>query len=452
MMYRKIAKKSRTQSAVAWLARRTAAGPLTEAGRKTGKIDKFLFFSLAFLLAGLFAYGIFVKGNVLIRRTNLVLSGQWESLFDRDSLNALIHEFEDQNPHLRIRLPAQAKTQGLPDSAETGNPHADIVFFDDSSFGGLVGQNVLRSLNPYTHNQDGADEWAIPLVLSMDLLFYNIDLLRSAGFDRPPKTRDEFVRYAQAVSSGKSGAYGTALGLSPDDPLALKRDFFSWLWAAGFPLIRDERPGFEGRAAVDLVTFIGQLRGLGGDSPFEKTGEHRLREFTQGRLAMIIAPAQAISGISGQTNEMNFGITVIPGTLSPGKNRLGLSGFYAGIGGASTHPDEAWTFLSFLAEKSPVFSTKIKTVPGSFPGAFPLSAGLPNSPITGHTKEDPLYAKAREIFESSDIAETYYSFPQAAELDQIVLEELRIFFDQGRSPRDTATAIQKRWDSLMAGG
>jgi multiple sugar transport system substrate-binding protein len=405
---------------------------------ETGKVDSFLFLSLVLLVTGLFAYSIAIWGIDRSKRIDLVLSAQWESLFDRDSLNELIHEFEDQNPHLRIRLPAR-----LPDAEN----QPDIVFFDDSRFGVLVGQNALRPLNPYTQNPDSADEWAIPLVLSMDLLFYNIDLLQSAGFDRPPKSRDEFIRYAQAITSGKSGALGTAFGLSPDDPLALKRYFFSWLWAAGLPLISNERPMFDGRAAADLIAFIGQLR-LAGGSHSDKTGEQLLREFAQGRLAMIIAPVQAIPRIREQADGMKFGITVIPGTSSPGKNRLGFSGFYAGISGTSSHPDEAWTFLAFLAEKSPVFSGKIKTAPGSSGAGFPdvfQNAGFSENQL----KEDPLYAKAWEIFESSDIAETYFSFPQAAELEKVVLEELRVFFDQGRSPRDTAEAIQKRWDLLF---
>ncbi len=437
MMYRKNTKKSRTP-----------AGGV--AGSNAGvKIDLFIFIALIALTLGVIVFNIFSSGVGGIKRTGLIITGQWEALADADTLNELIREFEERNPRLRIQMAEQPKTQTPqippeknPTASEELSP-ADIIIFDDSRLGELIRQDALYPLDSVTENQGGVER-AIPLVLSMDLLFYNIGLLQAAGFDRPPKTRDEFVRYARAVSAGKSGVYGTALGLNPEDPLALKRDFFSWLWAAGVPLVQGGKPVFEGKAAVELVAFMGQLTEVspGGESPFDKTGEQRLREFAEGRLAMIIAPVHAISFLREREAGFKFGVTAIPGAATPGKNSIGLSGFYAGIGGASSYPDEARIFLDFLVEKSPLLSAKIKTVPGSFSGHFLPAAGFSGDLL----KDDPLYAKAWEVFESSDIAVTLSGFPRAVDLEKIAAGELRTFFAQGANPRDTAEAIQKQWE------
>jgi multiple sugar transport system substrate-binding protein len=404
------------------LAQRLSAA----SGMASKKLDLFLFFALIALLSGFILFNTAFKKTNRQKRIQLALSPQWEALFDRETLGGLIRSFEDQNPHLRIG------------SLGNESKAADILFFDEGLFRSLVQRESLYPLGAYLDSQSEADQWAIPLLLSMDVLFYNIDLLVKAGFDRPPQTRDDFLKYAHAVSTIGRGVYGTALGLSPEDPLAIKREFFSWFWAEGLPLESDGTPRLELRPAAEIINFLAQVKKESppADDVFARTGIQLLEEFSQGKIAMIIAPAEAISFLQSRMGDSMFGITVIPGTSTPGKNILGLSGFYAGISNSCAYPDEAWNFVAFITENSP--NLAIKTVPGSIPSAFPGD----------FIKDDPLYAKAWDIFESSDIAETSIGLPLAIELEQIVREELFNFFNEGRSAQDTVAEIQKRWDSI----
>jgi hypothetical protein len=403
-------------------------------GKTLKKLDLFLLFALITLLLGFILFNTAFKKTNRQKRIELVLSPQWEALFDRETLGGLIHGFEDQNPHLRISSP------------ENESKVADILFFDEGLFRSLVQREALCPLSVYFDPQSDAEQWAIPLLLSMDVLFYNVELLSKAGFDRPPKNRDDFLKYAHAVSSTGRGAYGTALGFSPEDPLAIKREFFSWFWATGLPLERDGKPRLESRPAVEILNFLAQVKKEGppAEDAFAKTGIQILEEFSQGKIAMIIAPAEAISFLKNRMGDSMFGITAIPGASTPGKNILGLSGFYAGISRSCVYPDEAWNFLTFITGNSP--NLAIKTVPGNLPGAFPVISTFPGDFI----KDDPLYAKAWDIFESSDIAETSITPFLAGKLEQIVREELLNFFNEGGTAQDTATAIQKRWDSLSS--
>jgi multiple sugar transport system substrate-binding protein len=402
----------------------------TASGKASKKLDLFLFFTLLVLLLGFILFNTALRKANHQRRIELVLSPQWEALFDRETLGGLIRNFEDQNPHLRIGSPGNESRA------------ADILFFNEGLFRSLVQRESLCPLGAYLDSQNDAEQWAIPLLLSMDVLFYNIDLLAKAGFDRPPKTRDDFLKYVHAVSVAGHGTYGTALGLSPEDPLAIKREFFSWFWAAGLPLEKDGKPLLESRPAAEIINFLAQVKKEGPPTQdvFARTGIQLLEEFSQGKIAMIIAPAEAISFLQSRMGDSSFGITVIPGASTPGKNILGLSGFYAGISSRCAYPDEAWNFLTFITENSP--NPAIKTVPGNLPvvGAFP----------DDFINDDPLYAKAWDIFESSDIAETSIGLPLAIELEQIVREELFKFFNEGRTAQNVVVEIQKRWDSVSS--
>jgi ABC-type glycerol-3-phosphate transport system substrate-binding protein len=442
-MYRKINEKSR-----AWNAK---------------KIDVFLLLAATVLCLTFIGINLFIK-SAAPRRAELILSRHCEDLFGGEDVGAFIKEFEERNPELRISL------EGADTGDFKGRPAApDIIFFDEGRF--KVSRDALIPLNPYLPPAEtgagietgagaaaevpaaAVDQRAILLVSFMDLFFYNIEILAAAGFDRPPKTRDEFLACAKAVSGLRagtggftgSGVYGAALGLSEDDPLALRRDVFSWIWAAGAdlnPPERGGRPYFAGRTVIEVIAFLEQLNREGTLAPgiFVKTGADRIEEFAQGKIAMMIASSREIPLLRKRMAPSAFGVTIIPGSSAAGKSGLALSGIYAGISAGCPRPDEAWTFLAFLAEKSPALAAALGAVPGSFPE-------VPGAFSGDYIREDPLYSKARDIFEASEIIQGF-SEKSAEELEHVVREELRLFFERDQSPADTAAAIQRRLDSL----
>jgi multiple sugar transport system substrate-binding protein len=416
-----------------------------------------LFLAAIVLLMICTAVNLIFKSTASSRRVELTVNRQCEDLFGRETVAALIQEFEERDSGLRIRVKN-------PGAEGNGNRHLpDIVFFDESQFSALVREEALLSLNSYMRTETepgpGSDLRAIPLVSFMDLLFYNIDILRAAGFDRPPKTRAEFLACAKAVSglqagtgdAGASGAldvYGAALSLSPDDPLAPRRDIFSWIWAAGVnpqPAAGAAGAYFGDRTAVDVIAFLGELNREGALAPgtFVKTGADRLDDFAQGKIAMMIASSRDIQWLRKEMGDAVFGVTNIPGSPSTGKSGIGLSAIYAGVSAECDRPDAAWTLLRFFAEKGPVLAEKLGAAPGSLPGIFP-GGGFPGDYI----REDPYYSKVRDIFEAAEIVQGFSGNPRAGELERIVREELRVFFERDRSPANTAAAIQRRWDSL----
>jgi len=361
-----------------------------------------------------------------IGQKDIFVSLRFEEIFGREITETILHSFTEQNPDIRIRLMNTADDKSA--------ASVDIHIFDEGNFSSLASSG---SLLPLTDSETEEIALAVPLVSFMDLLFYNIELLKTAGFDRPPKTRDEFLSYAKTVSNGENIS-GAAISLSDADKQAVSRDIFSWIWASGGDFWQgEETPLINNRATVRDLAFLGSLYREGALAPsvFETTGDQRLEDFAQGKIALMIASTRAIPQLREKMGDDAFGITVIPGSGSPLNYSLGLSGIYAGINADCTHPEEARNFLNYLAEQSPLLCAELKATPGIVSDLF----------SSDYIKDDPFYSKARNIFEASQIVQGFSRTAGAQKFENAVREEFKIFFESGRTAEETAAAIQERW-------
>jgi multiple sugar transport system substrate-binding protein len=390
--------------------------------RLSGKWINIILFAVLIVAIALFVISRLTGKSVISRHIDISISPRFESLFGKDLADALLKDFEQQRPDLRITKASEG---------------AAILFFDDSEFGRLRRGSKLLSLNPYiaVNTKDGEvaaeqdvpvqdTQWALPLMSFMDLLFYNIDILQAANFDRPPKTRAEFLTVARTIArthEEQDAVYGFALDLTQE----ARRNIYPWVWAAGGEIYTRvaAEPPILSRTAVDTIAFFAQLHreellspgwDNGGLEPQPNPqGEgFPLEEFAQGKVAMITGSARDIAFLQGRN--INFGITSIPGTTQ-GKNRLGLSKIYAGISADCVLPNEAWAFLSFIAGKSQVLAEALTAIPGSIPADFPGEYIL----------KDPLYSKAWDIFEAAEIVDYRSDDPAEEETERLVIEKLR---------------------------
>ena len=398
------------------------------------RIDLFIVAALAVLLITPVIINSSIKAKVEAKKVSLSLSPRFGEVFGSEMTETLLREFKERYPDLQIQI--------------TGDP--DILIFDEGEFGVFAAEGALAKIDFYEEESPlfETDQQAVPLASFMDMLFYNIDLLSAAGIDRPPKTRDEFLACAAAVSGGNSGA---ALSLGSADRQALSRDIFSWIWAAGGNIEPAENSSQDSyvnnRAFIADIDFFGALNRNKVLAPrvFETTGDQRLEEFANGKIAMMIASTRAIPFLRERMGDGAFGITAVPSSGNQpaglgGKYGVCLSGIYAGLSADCEHPEEARNFLAFLAEKSPLLCAQLKAVPGKVSDLIPGD----------YVRDDPFYSKAWDIFESSEIVPGFSGRPGAQEYESAFLEELRVYFETERTAQDTAAAIQKRWEIVPA--
>ncbi|WP_461246190.1 ABC transporter substrate-binding protein [Treponema sp. R6D11] len=375
--------------------------------------DIFILAALLVIILTPIIINLFFKLEAKARQVNLYLSVSGEELFGKDLMETLIREFEEKNPDIQLKF-ANSPTPAEP----------DILFLNEGDFSAFIAANELMELNTFTEYNSGSRQMAIPLVSFMDMFFYNINILSAAGFDHPPKTRDEFLVYARAVSRGDSGTAGYALSLSQKDRQALARDVFSWIWASGGSLFSVDEDGVLvfNKDAIKELSFFGVLskEGLLAPNIFETTGDERIEAFAQGKTAMIIASTGAIPYLREKMGDNAFGITTIPVSGTGGKYTIDISSIYVGISANTAYPEEAWSFLSFLASKSNLLCEKLNAVPGMVSNIIPGN----------YVRDDLFYSKAWEIFEASIVAENLSVKPETLEYENNFLEELKTFFEK----------------------
>jgi ABC-type glycerol-3-phosphate transport system substrate-binding protein len=410
------------------------------------KTDIFIIILVFILAVCPVVISLFSRLNAKSRQKDIYLSASCEEFFGSKTMETLMREFNEQNPDLRIAI------LNVP-SEKIKEP--DILFFDESEFNDLAAGETLLPLSFLSDAETGGIRSAIPLVSFMDMLFFNIQLLQAAGFDRPPKTTEDFLLYAKTISTANNGiladAAGAAMALSPANKQSLSRDIFSWIWASGWnfwPEDGSSAPVLNTKPVINELNFLsklyhdGTLPALSLNS-FELTEEQALEGFAQGKIAMIIGSTRDIPALREKMGDGVFGISTIPGGGSAGKYSVSLTGIFAGINKNCVYPDDARVFLEFLAGKSPLLCEQLKAVPGYVPD-------LVSSDNKNYIKEDPFYSKAWDIFENSVVVRGFLGVPGAQEYEKAVREEIRPFFENRRNAQDTVNAIQRRWDGVYA--
>ncbi|MDR3192393.1 MAG: extracellular solute-binding protein [Treponema sp.] len=373
-------------------------------------------------------------------KTELLISVMRESGLDGDDFAPLIEEYAELHPKLLINTETRSFEELLrprPDPAG-GTAPGDVLILDGRYLRDFIDSEALFSLEDYHPSDSPLERWALPLNASIDLLFYNTDLLKKAGFDRPPGTRADYLRYARALRDmrGNTGVYGGALGLSPDDGRGVYRDILSWIWASGIPLSRDGALDFNGRALNGALDFLAALEKekLLAPGSFEKTGEQRIGEFVEGKIGMMIGSVRDIPRLRERMGENSFGVTRIPEPEDyPGKPVFGLWVWYGAVFRQSARREAAGNFLLFLRERGPALTGQLKTVPG-------------HAETASVRPEDPLYAKIWDMYEGADLARELLGFPGEAVLEDALRRELELMFRENRGAAETALAVQRRWD------
>jgi multiple sugar transport system substrate-binding protein len=311
---------------------------------------------------------------------------------------------------------------------EQGIP--DVFSIDPHAIGELERFSYLAALE----KKDTLSGNALPVVSFINPLFYNIDLLQAAGFDRPPKNRTEFLSYAQRLKeTGVSGA-GLALG----DPRDTGTQLLSWIWPAAGSPESAETFSFNSKEVIGTLNFLKQLKQSLYSDPFELNGPELLDAFAQGKVGMMIGSSADVKKLKAA--EINFGITTIPDPESYVKKPIfPLTVWYAGINSRSAHKEEARKFIAFLKKKTENIALTTYALPISGSRDRTLS------------KNDPYYAKAFDMYEASEMVRELY-VPDIGGFYGIVHREAALLFLENKTPEQCAETIQQGWERLAGTG
>ena len=101
--------------------------------------------------------------------------------------------------------------------------------------------------------QFGNQVYSIAFMRSMEVMYYNADMLKAAGFDQPPTTWDDFLKICAAVSK-------------PPDQYCYEMNtdasrFANWIWSRGGDLLSSDGKtvAFDSQPGLDTMNFINDM-------------------------------------------------------------------------------------------------------------------------------------------------------------------------------------------------
>jgi multiple sugar transport system substrate-binding protein len=196
----------------------------------------------------------------------------------------------------------------------------------------------------------------IPWSAESSEIYYNIDLLKQAGFDGPPQTMEDLVAMAAKLTKTDDKGNITQLGFLPDYPWL---DNVLWPVAYGVQWIDSKTNKLTFNSPETAASYQWQV------DIYKKYGVDKLAKFKSsfggdaqspfyiGKLAMMFNGEWTIDGIAKYAPNLKYGIATIPypKDRSDLKGSMFLSSNVWNISAKSKNPDAAWNLLSYLAGK-----------------------------------------------------------------------------------------------------
>ncbi len=290
----------------------------------------------------------------------------------------VIRDFEAVNPNIKINLVVapwaefDAKMQTM---ISAGTPPDVWSHWGSSGFADYVTRGLVADLTPYVEKDsfdlsdfeesvldiykvDGKI-MAIPILTTGSFVFYNKDWFAAAGVEYPPTnwddttwTWDAFVEKCKALTSGEgpNKKFGCNLNFWPNDAYA---------WMFGQDLYPDSayKTGFADQAFLDSENSITAYQARQDlawkdnymPNPAQMGAMGNGDIFENGNVAMHMTGGWGWwnFGNAKLHEKFNWGVAAIPYGADD-RNDVVFTDPWM-MSSTTTHPDEAWTFIKYLA-------------------------------------------------------------------------------------------------------
>jgi multiple sugar transport system substrate-binding protein len=215
----------------------------------------------------------------------------------------------------------------------------------------------------------GKHRWGIPSTLNTTAIFYNTALVKKAGLDpaHPPKTTAELYEWSKRLTH--KGADGRTLTLGY---VSAEADF--WFPNFGGRMFDMKSGEFVLNSPQNIAT-IQWMKSLvdtaGGmdayrrfSASFGKLDSPQNPLFT-GKLAMKEDGQWLIEFFHNYAPNVEFGLFPFPPEKEGMPSHTIMSGSFWAIPVGTKHPEEAWTFLSWLSAPKQIgrFCAKLNNIP-----------------------------------------------------------------------------------------
>ena len=222
---------------------------------------------------------------------------------------------------------------------------------------------------------DDGKIYGLPLSIDTLALFYNRDLLNSAGIANPPKYwNKEFQQNIKKLTKQdpKKGLVQSGIALGTSKNINRFSDILSVLMmqngavmqngeSVSFALPSKTMPSYNpGLEALRFYTDFANPN----KEVYSWNGEqsNSLEAFTSGNLAMFFGYSFNIEQIRAQAPKLNFGIAKLP-QIEGNPIEINFANYWVeAVSKKSKYPNEAWDFIQFLTkeENAKIYLEKTK--------------------------------------------------------------------------------------------
>jgi multiple sugar transport system substrate-binding protein len=410
----------------------------------------------------LMAFLFYPVKKINLKPTTLVFSQWFGSEDERILLDGIIAEFEDAHPGITV-VPVYRTYQGIrhdfayyagvirsedePDQKNGARVLPDIVSIDPLWFNDSEKQVLFANQNISETSSAGVnnDVFSTPLYSYFNMLFYNIKILEDAGFDRPPKTRGEFMSVCLRLK--EKNIYGLSVSEN------FFTDIFPWIWPKTggdvSQAFNSEKDSFDftEKNVIESINFFNSLNGRNvlGRPPFIENEEEKINNFLAGKTAMITASSRLIKLFESEYGDLNFGVTNIPyPENNSGRPVFNMSCVHIAVLSVSQHKEEALEFIEFLSGKKIALAGATGAVSedaASSVFAYSRSANIESV--------SPVFLKAQNMIDSAEIVDDWKLFSAGAALNSIAGEEISSMLKHNSGAEETAKSIKRRYTSVI---
>jgi multiple sugar transport system substrate-binding protein len=239
------------------------------------------------------------------------------------------------------------------------------------------------AINDFTA-KDG-NIYAIPWEIDGLAIFYNKQLLSSAGVSTPPTDWDSFIELAQELTTKNSAGQiiqsGLAIGTA--DNISHSADILSYLMLLNNADIIDETRTVTNLTSDEVLSAVNIYTRytLDDNALWSSDLRNDLEMFYNGKLAMMFAPSWRAFDIIQSAPSIEFGIAPLPQLEN--NNPVYYSMYWGdAVNITCKYPEIAWDFIKFLADKQEeIFSASSQIRAFGEPYSFvSLNSSLEDNP------------------------------------------------------------------------
>lgn len=290
--------------------------------------------------------------------------------YQEDEIRSMTKEFTDKNPNIKVELDFvsyEALHDKIVTSAASKAGTYDVILIDCIWPAEFAAAGFIKDVTNLVTPEMQKDIWpaalsavtykgklyGMPWINDVLYLYYNEELLKKAGYDKPPKTWTEVREMSMAAKQKKVVEYPIIEYFQQDEGLTI--DYAYYLASFGGKFFdENNNPTFnsaEGKAALDyLVT--GLKDGMYNPASLESTYEEVRRNYSQGGSLFSINWTYQYNMSNDLKESQIAGKSRI--ALMPGEKQLSSTingGMGLSIMADSKYPKEAWDYILYLSSK-----------------------------------------------------------------------------------------------------